>query len=220
MKHADMEPRLLDATRTDAWLPEAVASVRAGDVVALPTETFYGLAVDPRSAAAVERLLALKGHGAGRAVLLLAADVAQVDAVARLHEAEGAVSLAARFWPGPLTLVLAARGRLPAGPGGTLAIRVPGARWGRQLAAACGHPVTGTSANPAGGAPATSAAGVIAHFPRGVDRVVDGGATPGGAPSTLLDLTGNRPRLLRAGRVARPDLESVLGPIEKPRAAG
>ena len=141
---------------------------------------------------------------------------------ARVEETEGAAALADAFWPGPLTLVLPLRDALPACPGGTLAIRVPDAPWVRRLSAACGHPLTGTSAIRAVAPPATTGDAVGAQFPSGIGLVVDGGSSPGGAPSTLLDLTGPSPRLLREGRIGRRVLQERLGlalsgpPAERP----
>jgi len=197
------------------WLPAARDSLRAGGIVGVATETYYGLAADPADAGAVSRLLALKGHPAGRPILLLAAGVEQVAALCDIDAAPGAACLAAAFWPGPLTLVLPLRpGRtLPACPSGTVALRVPGLAVPRSLAAALGSPITGTSANPAGAAPPVTARQVADYFPVGLAMILDCGPAPGEEPSTLLDLSGAGPRLLRAGRVTRQALEAKLGRV-------
>jgi L-threonylcarbamoyladenylate synthase len=190
----------------------ALAALRAGLVVAVPTDTFYGLAVDPREPAAVARLLHLKGHPPGRAVLLLAASPDQVRGMANCEgaaEIERLISL----WPAPLTLILPLRqGVVLSGcPAGTVAVRVPRAEAPRRVAADLGFPVTGTSANPAGALPAVDAAEVRRYFGAGVAVLLDGGKTPGVAPSTLLDLSGPEPLLRRAGGVSRAAVEEALG---------
>ena len=130
-------------------LSAAVEAIRRGEVVAFPTDTLYGLAVDPRSDAALDALFALKGRSADRTVALIAASLAQAEDVAELTGA--ARRLADRFWPGPLTLVVPARGAAGARwrnrPTGLVGIRVPDHPVARALAEACGHPITATSAN-------------------------------------------------------------------------
>ena len=211
---APRQIRILDLSREDsAWPGEAAEGLRSGGVIALPTETFYGLAVDPASTTGVTRLLELKGYPLGRSLLLLADSLDQANELCHLRRSASALALADAFWPGPLTLVLpAVQGiDLPACPLGSVAVRVPGAEAPRRLARELGRPVTGTSANTAGAPPAECAADVRTAFPTGLELILDGGATPGGKPSTLLDLTGSRPRMLREGAVSRSQLEELLG---------
>ena len=162
-----------------AHLPVAVAAVREAlarhGVIALPTETFYGLAVDPRDAAAVARVFALKGREAGKALLVVAASVAQVGELADL-DASRAAALAGA-WPAPLTVVLPVRRPLAA-VGGTVAVRVPEHALLRSLLARVG-PLTATSANRSGAPPATTAGEVAAALADEVDLLLDGGPTPG-----------------------------------------
>jgi L-threonylcarbamoyladenylate synthase len=204
-------PLILSMDDGSPALDRAAGLLRAGGLVALPTETFYGLAVDPRSPSAVRRLLELKGYGEGRSLLLLAADREQVSALARLDEEPWALRLAEAFWPGPLTLVLALRRDLPACPRGTVAVRIPGRTAARQVAAALGHALTGTSANHRGRPAASTAADVVAGLGAAVDLVLDGGPAPGGVPSTIVDPSGPRPALIRAGRIPTAEVEAVLG---------
>ncbi len=189
-----------DEPREDR-LDEALASLSAGGVVALPTETFYGLAVDAGSVEALSRVNRLKGKDAGSAVLLLLSDRSQAGQVAgqlpALFE-----QLAQKFWPGPLTLVVPASPRLArevTGGRGTVALRVPGLGLPRRLAALLGRPISGVSANLHGEPPCRTAGCVARAFPEGVDVVLDGGPAAGGAPSTVLDISGSRPRILREG---------------------
>jgi L-threonylcarbamoyladenylate synthase len=190
----------------------AVAALRLGSVVALPTDTFYGLAVDPRDPEAIARLLALKGYPPGRAVLLLAASTDQVRDVANCG---GGVELERLIpiWPAPLTLILPLRQglALTGCPAGSVAVRVPSAEAPRRLAAELGFPVTGTSANPAGAPEAVTAPEVRRYFGADVAVLLDGGQTPGGTPSTLLDLSGPEPVLRRPGGVSREAIERALG---------
>lgn len=189
-----------------------LAALRSGGVVALPTDTFYGLAVDPRDPGAIARLLQLKGHPPGRAVLLLAASI---DQVRRVADCEGVAAFdrLTLLWPAPLTLILPLQSGvvLSGCPEGTVAVRVPNAAAPRRLAADFGFPVTGTSANPAAAPPASTAAQVRRYFGGGVAVLLDGGSTPGGAPSTLVDLAGREPLLRRPGGVSQTTLERALG---------
>lgn len=183
-------------------LAEAARAIAEGLVVAFPTDTLYGLAVDPRSSGALARLFALKGRGAERAVALVAADLAQVRQVAEIDEV--AVCLADAFWPGPLTLVLPARRALSPSvlnDRGAVGVRVPDHAVARSLARLCGHPVTATSANLTG-EPASADPEEVARRLPGLDVLVDAGRAPGGPPSTVVELRDGRPILVRAGAVA------------------
>ena len=190
----------------------AARVLRDGGVVAYPTETFYGLAVDPLEPEAVRRLLALKGKPERSPILLLLAGAWQVENVAsRLPGAF--VPLAEKFWPGPLTIVVPAASGLPeeiTGGTGTVGIRVPGLALARHLARSLTRPVTGTSANVHGAPPCRTAPEVVCAFPEGLDLVLDGGPTPGGAPSTVLDLSGGAPRIVRHGAVPVASLRPFL----------
>jgi L-threonylcarbamoyladenylate synthase len=180
----------------------AADALRAGMVVAYPTDTLYGLAVDPRQADAVERLFALKGRSGRLALPLVAADVDQAMGAGELGPVE--LTLAAAFWPGPLSIVVPARAivaRGVLGGGTTVAIRVPAHATARALAAAAGFCITATSANVSGGAAAESASDVADRLP-GVDVLLDAGPAPGGLPSTIVAMNGAVPVLVRAGAVA------------------
>jgi L-threonylcarbamoyladenylate synthase len=195
---------------------KAAEALRRGLVVAYPTDTLYGLAVDPTNAAAVARLFALKGRALDRAIPLIAADADQVRAWTRLTPL--AERLASAFWPGPLTLVLEAARAIDdrvLGDGRTVAIRVPDQTVARALAAAAECPVTSTSANPSGQPPTADPDEVARSLPA-VDVLIDGGLTPGGAPSTIVDATGNRPVLIRAGAIAWERVLESLGPAATP----
>jgi len=181
----------------------AVDVLRRGGIVAFPTDTLYGLAVDPRHDAAVRRLFELKGRNAASAVPLIAASEEQARAAGQFGDVES--RLARAFWPGPLTIVLPARAglstQLLAG-GATVAIRVPAHDLARALADGLGFCVTSTSANRSGELPVTDPAALDHALVSGVDLVVDDGATPGGPASTIVEVTKDGLRLVRAGAVA------------------
>ncbi len=185
-------------------MTSAVTALRRGGVVAFPTETFYGLAVDPRSAPAVKRLFSLKERPPDQPLPLIAADAAQVvEQVGTLTPL--AARLASRGWPGALTLIIPASPRLCEDvhlSTGKVAVRVPEDRIARALAGRAGHAVTSTSANIAGEPPSSTPEDVVRSLGERVDVLIDAGATPGGLPSTIVDATGESPVLVRAGVIA------------------
>jgi L-threonylcarbamoyladenylate synthase len=185
-------------------LVAAVAALRSGGVVAFPTETFYGLAVDPRSSSAVKGLFALKERRDSLALPLIAADIEQVrEHVGKMTPL--AERLALRGWPGPLTLIIPGSPRLCAdlqSSTRTVAVRVAGNAIARALAAAAGHAITSTSANLSGAPPSSTPEQVVDAFGDGIDVLIDAGDTPGGLASTIVDATGDAPVLVRAGAIA------------------
>ena len=187
-----------------ADLAPAVEWLRAGKIVAFPTDTFYGLAVNPSSDAAVHGLFELKGRRARAALPLVAASSRQVEALCGpLGSAAG--RLAAAFWPGPLSLVLDAPASVSVAVHGgsrTLAIRVPDHPIARTLAEGWGGPLTATSANRTGAPPASDAASLGEIAIDAKVLVIDAGPTPGGAPSTIVDARGPRLTLVREGAIA------------------
>lgn len=197
----------------EARIAAAAAALRRGGVVAYPTETFYGLGALAGDAAAVERLARAKGRPDGKPLPLLAADLAAVEAVAVLDADARRVALA--LWPGPLTLVLAARAGLPAAVTagtGTVGIRIPGSEVARRLAAAAGGAIVSTSANPSGGPPPARADALDPALAARLDGVLDAGPTPGGLASTVVAVEGGAVRLLRAGPVPVDAIERALRP--------
>ncbi len=194
----------VDAHHPDAaQIHRAAEILKGGGVAAIPTDTLYGLAVDAFNPQAVARIFSIKGREAGRALPLVAASAAQVREWIGEMTPLG-VRLAERFWPGPLTLVTRAPVELAEGVADArqkVGIRVPAHAVTRALCAAVGRPLTATSANisgqPATGDPDEVARGLGAQL----DLVVDAGAAAGGAPSTIVDVTGAAPKLLRAGAV-------------------
>jgi len=191
------------APQRDA-IEEAAKWILNGGIVALPTDTLYGLAADPFSAAAVARVFDVKGRAAERALPLIAAGTAQVEThLGTLGEV--AARLADRYWPGPLTLLVAAPraiARDVVGGTGRVGVRVPADDVARAICELAGRPVTATSAN-LSGAPATADPDVVEEtLGDRIDLLIDTGATRGGAPSTIVDVSGAAPSLVRAGAIA------------------
>lgn len=199
------------APQSDA-IQEAATWIRGGGVVAIPTDTLYGLAVNPFDANAVARLFAAKGRPDARALPLVAADAAQVEThIGPLSPTAG--RLARRFWPGPLTLLLRAPVTLAPGVSagtGRVGVRVPDDHIARAVAAAAGTPVTATSANRSG-EPATADPDVVERtLGHAVDFLLDTGPTPGGEPSTIVDVTAETPALIRAGAISWDEIHACL----------
>ena len=191
----------------------AVHILRNGGVVAIPTDTLYGLAASPFDDSAIERVFRLKGRSTTTAIPLLLEDADDVSRWA-LDVPELTWDLARRFWPGPLTLVLRRSGAVPeavCGGGSTVGLRVPDHLVPRAIAGALGSPITGTSANRTGRPGLTTPEAVRSEFGDEVDLVIDGADAPGGLPSTVLDLTSDQPRMLRPGAVPAGAIEAVCG---------
>ncbi len=185
----------------------------ADGVMAYPTETFYGLGAVLFSRKAVRRVFRLKARDAGKPLSLIVSDIDMIEEIAAELPPVFPL-LAAEFWPGPLTLVLKAAPTFPAefaGPGHTVAVRIPPAAWLRGLVAEIGLPVTATSANVSGEKELSDPAEVIRLFDGKVDVIVDGGSTPGGLPSTIVDLSAGEPRFLREGAVPAAAVRACLG---------
>jgi L-threonylcarbamoyladenylate synthase len=180
----------------------AAASLAAGQVVAYPTETFYGLAVDALDEDALARLASLKGREVEKAFSLLVADRNMLSMVCGDVSAL-AESLMRQHWPGPLTLALPARPGLPPKivSDGFVAVRISPHPLAQALVTAVGRPITATSANPAGAAPPRTADEIASYFPACDCVILDGGTTPGGRPSTLARVRGDQLEILRVGAV-------------------
>ena len=190
----------------------AAAALANGGIVVYPTDTFYGLAVDPRNAAAAQALFVAKGRDAGRASPLIAANIQQAERAVELNAR--ARVLAQRFWPGPLSLILPARASIDIailGGNSTAAIRVPAHDIARAFASAAGFCITATSANLSGEPPARSCNELSLSLLEHIAVVLDSGVLAGGLPSTIVDVTSDVPRLIRAGAIA---WERVLESLE------
>ena len=203
--------RIVDAT-SDA-VARAAGILRGGGLVAFPTETVYGLGADATNARAVAAIFAAKGRPRFNPLIVHVASFEEAAALGRLTEAGR--TLAAAFWPGPLTLVLARRPGCPiaelvtAGLD-TLAVRVPGHPVARALLQASAVPIAAPSANRSGHVSPTTAAHVEADIGAHVQLILDRGPAPLGLESTVVDVTGEAAVVLRLGAVAREDIARVL----------
>lgn len=190
----------------------AAEVLQAGGVIVYPTETLYGLGANAWNPAAVRKVQGLKRRPDNKPILVI---VANEDAVRGLAVdiSDGARSLMRAFWPGPLTLVFtAAPGISPelTQGTGTIGIRIPSSPLCRALTSLCGYPVTSTSANVSGGPAPQSIRGIESALGPGVDFYLDGGTLPPSLPSTVVDVSGDRPRLIRAGAVPTDRISAVI----------
>ena len=200
----------------EASISGTLAHLAAGKVLAYPTETVYGFGggVDERS---VQQLVALKGRPKGKPFLLLIAASEMIERLG-LHLTGYAAMFAARFWPGPLTLVLpGGEKRVPdtlRGPEGGIAVRWTPHTSLARLILAHGQPITSTSANRPGVSPATAADQIVTQWTdaiaRGTLRVLDGGTLKESHPSTVVDCTGRLPRVIRPGAISATKLRAIV----------
>jgi L-threonylcarbamoyladenylate synthase len=193
-------------------LHETTRLLRVGGIIAVPTETYYALGASPFIAAAVERVIRIKGRPEGKPILLL---IAKKDMLGHVAQSipPAAEILMQHFWPGPLTIVLPAVPSMPealTGGTGSIGVRWPSHPLLEELVRTVG-PLTGTSANRSG-TPAAGTAEEVQHtLGEEVDLILDGGPTPGGLPSTVVSVVGSV-HLLREGRIRRDALTAVLAP--------
>lgn len=212
--------RIIDGSEA---LAPALELLRAGEVVAIPTETVYGLAGDATDGRAVARIFEAKGRPRFNPLIAHVASLAMAEGLAAFDPLSR--RLAETFWPGPLTLVLPLGENsaiLPLVTAGldTIALRMPRG-FGAELIAALGRPLAAPSANSSGRVSATTAAAVAADLGARIPLIVDGGPTPVGLESTIVKVEGGRVRLLRPGGVPAQEIERIAGrPLERKAAAG
>ena len=203
----DPEPALID---------RVAKAIDSGQVIALPTDTFYGLAVDPVNLAAVDRIYDLKDRARHKPLSLLISDVAQAYALARNCDT-AFDRLAERFWPGPLTIIMKAGAKLPlrvTANTGNVALRVPEAAIARAVVEKLGLPITATSANLQGLPECTSALSVFDQLGDLIPLIVDGGATARTIATTIVDLSAgdNSWSILREGAIPTHEIALCLHP--------
>jgi len=200
----------IDAHDTNA-IQSARAVILAGGLIAFPTDTVYGLSASPFQAAAIERIFATKGRDFNKAIAILVGNMDQLPLVTTGFN-ESAIVLVRRFWPGALTLVVPIAPTLPGiiSPHPTIGIRMPDHPFALSLLRALG-PLATTSANLSGQPDATTAAQVLGQLDDRVDLILDGGTSPGGVPSTVVDCCQPQIRILRQGAISQSDIEKELG---------
>ena len=211
----------LKVANTDLSLSQLDLATRAlhdSQLVVLPTDTVYGLACRADEPAALERLFAVKGRSAEKALPVLVAEQADLRLINPVADDPLVARLSQRFWPGPLTLILPKAPHLPdqlTGGQPTIGVRMPDLLVARQLLAACPFPVAVTSANTSGAPPARRPAELPQAWWQLVSIVIDGGPAPGGQPSTVLDLTRTPPLLRRPGPVTLSEIVALTGPCHE-----
>jgi len=210
-----METRIIRIApdAVDPFLIREIAEIlRKGGVMAYPTETFYGLGALVSIEEAVRKVYRLKKRDRGKPLPVILSGLEMLESIAEYLPALFR-PLARRFWPGPLTLVIKVIEPFPGlilGPGRTLGVRVPPLAWLRNLVGDLGVPITATSANISGEKELAEPPEVIELFHSRVELIIDAGKTPGGLPSTVLDLTSDFPRVLREGAVSLSELKDFL----------
>lgn len=196
------------ATPIDDLCADVVATLDSGGVAVLPTDTIYGLSCRMDRPGALKRLLAIKGRDASRGLILLVSSMDEAGTLtAQLTEA--ATHLMSRYWPGPLTLLLPAAPSTPrevVSEEGLVAVRQPKHPLLIEILQAVGAPITSTSVNRAGEPPLVTPAAIVREFGDVVDLVIDAGPSPGALPSTIVDVSGHPPRLVRIGELVLDQL--------------
>ena len=195
-----------------ATIEEAIAALRASELVVFPTETFYGIAADPFSEKALDKLIAIKGRDPQKAIALIASEAEMAFEVAREVSSTARI-LARKFWPGPLTIVMPAREGIPSalvGPDGGVGIRVSPHPIARVLSDGLGAPITATSANRSGEEPATTIAMARESFGDQIKVFVDGGTLHASAPSTVISCVSRGYRIIRAGAIGEREIIHAL----------
>ncbi len=189
-----------------------IAVLKRGGVIVFPTDTFYGLGAKCYLKEAVLKIYALKKRELSKPLALIVAEMRMAESLAlEIHPLFR--QLASKFWPGPLTLILKASPFLPRellSAGNTVGLRVPASLWLRHLIKRAGFPLTATSANLSGKEEISDPKEVIKIFKGKVELIVDGGPTPGDKPSTVVDLSSRKPKIIREGALPSSVLEKYL----------
>ncbi len=195
-------------------LEDLTGLLLSGGVIVYPTETFYGLGAAALSKKGVRAVFRIKRRDASKPLSVMAADLDMVDRITSGAPPVLRV-LAGEFWPGPLTVVLPAAPEIPSflkSRAGSVAVRIPPDAWIRKLVRSISQPLTATSANLSGEREVSDPAEALSLFGGKVDLVVDGGETPGGSPTTLVDLTRETPAVIREGTIPASAVLAVLQP--------
>ena len=192
---------------------DAVAALKRGEVIVLPTETLYGLGADALNFAAVEKVFQLKGRDPNNPIPVLVADQEMLlKVIANVPPA--AITLMKGFWPGPLTLVLPARQGIPApllNATGGIGVRISSQPIATELVKALGRPLTATSANPSGQIPARTLEEAKKYFAGHIETFVDNGELTSKTGSTVAEISGDRIRVIRAGEISNSELQRIVG---------
>jgi L-threonylcarbamoyladenylate synthase len=192
---------------------EAIAALRRGNVIVFPTETLYGLGADALNSEAVEQVFQLKGRDPVNPIPVLVSDREMLHTVVA-DIPEAAQELIRQFWPGPLTLILPARKNIPkalCNPSGGVGVRISSQAIATRLVSALGRPLTATSANPSGKEPARTVQEAKTYFGEQIEVFVEGGKLTAKTGSTVVDVMGDRIKIIRQGEINAAELGRVLG---------
>jgi len=206
------------ANLSDRDLAQILSFLRSGGVIGFPTDTAYGLGADPFQDSAVRKIFEIKGRPDGKPILVLVDSMEMLNRIVDTSRVSSIASLlAGRFWPGPLTMIFPARksesenvSRLVTAGTGTIGVRWPAAEFATRLVRALGRPLTATSANKSGQPSTASAEDVRAQLSPDLEMLIDGGVLTSPLGSTILDLTQERPVIVREGPVSRVALAEAL----------
>ena len=193
-------------------LHQALEALKSGGIIAYPTETFYGLGIKFDMEDSLKKLYDIKQRPKDKATPLIIGNKELLPVIAASVN-HIAISLMDRFWPGPLTLVFDAKEDISeyiTADTGKVAVRIPGESFALHLAKITNFPITATSANLSGMPPAKDAEAIMDYFGDEIDLIIDGGPTPGGLPSTIVDTTEEEIKILREGAINRELLEEFL----------
>ena len=186
--------------------------LRSGGVIAFPTDTYYGLGVDPYNEKGIRRIFEIKSRAYDKPLLVLISTRSQINQLTQ-NRSQEAEQLIQGFWPAPLTLIFNAVSKLPdilTSNTGEIGVRLPKNEWTRRLIQTAGCALTATSANKNGGENTRTASEVLQVFGNDIDLIIDAGSAPGGKVSTLLDTTISPPAILRQGAISKQEISSCI----------
>ncbi len=207
-------PKIIQINKFESgnWLKTTANVLDSSGVIGFPTDTFYGLGVNPFDAAAIDKIFEIKSREKNKPILLLIGEIGQLSLVVKKVSREAEILMNA-FWPGPLTLLFEAKSSLPnklLGSGNTIGVRLPNSLVATQLMLKTGNPITATSANLSGNMECRSSDELLNALGDQLDLILDGGNAPGGKASTIVDTSCFPPKLIRDGKVEREKIEAAL----------
>ncbi len=215
-----METKFIKKEDGEKGISQAACLLKRGELVAIPTETVYGLAANALDGSAVEKIFIAKGRPQDNPLIVHIAETQEIIPLVKEFD-DRAKALAEAFWPGPLTIILPKSDKIPAQVSAgldTVAVRMPSHPTARAIIKACGFPLAAPSANTSGKPSPTTAAHVMDDMSGKIAAVVNGGSCDVGVESTVITLAQNTPRILRPGGITHEQLESVLGKVDIDKA--
>jgi L-threonylcarbamoyladenylate synthase len=207
-------PKIIQINKFESedWLKTTANVLDSSGVIGFPTDTFYGLGANPFDPAAIDKIFTIKSRDNSKPILVLIGEGDQLSQIVEKVSKEADILIKA-FWPGPLTLLFAAKSGLPSnllGNGNTIGVRFPNSKIASQLMRKTGKPITATSANVSGSMECRSGSELFDVLGDKLDLILDGGNAPGGKASTIVDTSCFPPKLIRDGEIERKKIESIL----------